>query len=888
MPTPSSIRRLSPLPLLLIGLAALAVLVLIPWVVYAQDGDATPTNQSATGRPVILVSADGVGFLFAAASGIADGNGIRFLKPNGTAGEPDTGNGSPYYSFSYQWIRVDGGTGAETDIGDESPLYQLVDADIGHQIKVQVSFTDKDNYDESLTSEPFGPVLRPASSVLSPSTLVSNTGQSPSNTTTLTAGRYTMAFRLGTHGQGYEISSVSIDLAAVPSDLTVSLWIAGVPGLDDEDSRRYKLFDFTNPSSFGIGLNKFTAPTGAFVYQNVNHYIVLSGFGSSLSIKETTSDAEDAGEEAGAILSDDTSTDGDGALRMAVEGSRRDRGILAANYAQPHSRAQEIISVGDTWGWRLGVGAADRYLIRGFSLYADDTTTSGGGFSNPYDLKDGGTKLFRLDNSRHGAGINVWTAPRGATVAGGGTYDFVQDGPADNIRWDAVLSRVYAPNLSVNADPDAMPPVVAEPALEDTPTAPGVTLSLKPGQSIAFHGIYVSAPFMAVLGEPLYAMVQNLGQTDAGYVQLGGASAKVLSQGFTTGSNPGGYRLQGIGVNIDGSSNRFPDGPTSVSVAVHADSNGKPGAKLFDLVSPTEFGAGHSFFEAPPGTNLAPDTSYVMVWRYNDGAWHRLQRTSSDNADSGSFSGSGLASAYFKGADINNLTPDTGTQSLEIAVYAEDNALTVRQSWLHIPDDAEVGYRFRVVFVPFGYLARDATSADIEDYNALVQRQAAREYNHRVIRSAAPYFKAVVCTATVDARANTGMTEETGVPVHWLDGGWLDHATLIANTYDEFYSGEWVNHERGAYSTGNRATFLDDDQQFWTGCTADGVAHPTAPMGSTMGMVAVGTPTDSAANHAPLGAVDAGMGYVGIEIDEVRRLYAISPIFTVVAKTEGE
>ena len=31
-------------------------------------------------------------------------------------------------------------------------------------------------------------------------------------------------------------------------------------------------------------------------------------------------------------------------------------------------------------------------------------------------------------------------------------------------------------------------------------------------------------------------------------------------------------------------------------------SNGKPGAKLFDLVSPTEFAAGLSFFEAPPGT----------------------------------------------------------------------------------------------------------------------------------------------------------------------------------------------------------------------------------------------------------------------------------------------
>ena len=63
-----------------------------------------------------------------------------------------------------------------------------------------------------------------------------------------------------------------------------------------------------------------------------------------------------------------------------------------------------------------------------------------------------------------------------------------------------------------------------------------------------------------------------------------------------------GFRLQGIGVNIEGSDSNFPDGPTSVSVAVHADSSGQPGTKLVDLVSPTEYAAGHSFFEAPPGT----------------------------------------------------------------------------------------------------------------------------------------------------------------------------------------------------------------------------------------------------------------------------------------------
>ena len=64
-------RRLAPLPLLLIGLAALAALVFIPWVVHAQT-----SNQGATGRPVVLASAEGAGILFADTEGIADGNGL--------------------------------------------------------------------------------------------------------------------------------------------------------------------------------------------------------------------------------------------------------------------------------------------------------------------------------------------------------------------------------------------------------------------------------------------------------------------------------------------------------------------------------------------------------------------------------------------------------------------------------------------------------------------------------------------------------------------------------------------------------------------------------------------------------------------------------------------
>ena len=88
-----------------------------------------------------------------------------------------------------------------------------------------------------MTSLPFGPIAELAGPSAPPSTLVSNTGQSHSAKADITQ-QYAQGFRLGDHGQGYEISSVSIELAAVPSNLTVSLWSGGVEGGHFSQCRR--------------------------------------------------------------------------------------------------------------------------------------------------------------------------------------------------------------------------------------------------------------------------------------------------------------------------------------------------------------------------------------------------------------------------------------------------------------------------------------------------------------------------------------------------------------------------------------------------------------------------------------------------------------------------
>ena len=203
---------------------------------------------------------------------------------------------------------------------------------------------------------------------------------------------------------------------------------------------------------------------------------------------------------------------------------------------------------------------------------------------------------------------------------------------------------------------------------EDEPTAPGVGLPVDQGISGVDNA--GNTALMAIMGEPLVAMVQNLGRTDNGHVSVGGDSAKVLSQGFTTGADGFGYRLQGIGVEFS-SDSHLPDDSNSVAVSVHANVGGRPGKKLFDLLSPTDFAAGFSFFEAPPRTYLRPSTPYVLVWTHRAGGGQRLRRTAVEGEDAGARAGAAIANVYYLGADLANLSVDSGGNALEIAVYSE-------------------------------------------------------------------------------------------------------------------------------------------------------------------------------------------------------------------------
>ena len=95
---------------------------------------APPPNTEPTGLPAVTGTPQVGETLAADTSSIDDADGLANV------------------SYSYQWIRSD--NDADTDIaGETDSTYTLVLADLGKTIKVQVSFTDDADTDETLTSE---------------------------------------------------------------------------------------------------------------------------------------------------------------------------------------------------------------------------------------------------------------------------------------------------------------------------------------------------------------------------------------------------------------------------------------------------------------------------------------------------------------------------------------------------------------------------------------------------------------------------------------------------------------------------------------------------------------------------------------------------------------
>ena len=103
------------------------------WTDVVTGQSAVTTNTPATGQPTIAGTAEVGETLTAATSSISDANGLANT------------------AFAYQWIHT--ATDSEAYIpAATGSSYLLSSDDLGHSIKVRVTFTDDDGYTEKLTS----------------------------------------------------------------------------------------------------------------------------------------------------------------------------------------------------------------------------------------------------------------------------------------------------------------------------------------------------------------------------------------------------------------------------------------------------------------------------------------------------------------------------------------------------------------------------------------------------------------------------------------------------------------------------------------------------------------------------------------------------------------
>ena len=112
---------------------------------YTMTIDVTAVNDPAAGRPTISGNARAGATLSADVSAITDAADGLTKAANGDAG----------HAFGYRWIRIRGAgaTASESVIADAtSSTYRLVDADVSGTVRVEVSFTDDDGHEETLTS----------------------------------------------------------------------------------------------------------------------------------------------------------------------------------------------------------------------------------------------------------------------------------------------------------------------------------------------------------------------------------------------------------------------------------------------------------------------------------------------------------------------------------------------------------------------------------------------------------------------------------------------------------------------------------------------------------------------------------------------------------------
>ena len=149
------------------------------------------------------------------------------------------------------------------------------------------------------------------------------------------------------------------------------------------------------------------------------------------------------------------------------------------------------------------------------------------------------------------------------------------------------------------------------------------------------------------------ALVSNVGQTAAGNANV--TATQSQGQGFTTGSDSGGYTLGSVELAVSSFSGTASD----ITVSIYSESSGDPGTVVHTLTTPASISTPVTTFTAPSGTTLAAGTTYYVVISTTSSGIN-LSRTNATAEDTGGASGWSIADdrRFFGGGNwVNTSSP---------------------------------------------------------------------------------------------------------------------------------------------------------------------------------------------------------------------------------------
>ena len=259
---------------------------------YALSNIFVAPNSDATGQPAITGTPRVNETLTADTSGITDPEG--------------TGNAN----FTYQWIRIDDVNATEGDItGATGSTYRPKDEDADKKLKVRISFTDNQGFEE-------GPLVsEPTATIVPADVLVRNTSRTSDSSQGLTNSRQlrAQAFTTGAAEEGYNLDAIGFLFNNIASATTAGSHLTATLNEETSGDPGNVLCTLTDPTSFtSSGLHSFTALTSGTqcptLTANTTYFAVINRVtvtSDAITLQLTNSSGEDPGSVAGFSVGND-------------------------------------------------------------------------------------------------------------------------------------------------------------------------------------------------------------------------------------------------------------------------------------------------------------------------------------------------------------------------------------------------------------------------------------------------------------------------------------------------------------------------------------------------------------------------------------------------------